>query len=113
MAKAWHIYSTEICEEGIRFVDDGDAQRLVKRSFRLAEIFLRAQPTMRAGGGQQGGSNHRRDDREPDASDSSKEAAPEKPDAEAEESNADAEIIVPTIGEDSLSTADTPDFPES
>lgn len=40
-AKAWHIYSTEVCEEGLRYIDEPDAGKLVQRSFRMAEIFLR------------------------------------------------------------------------
>ena len=39
--KAWHIYSTEVCEEGLRYIDESDANKLVRRSFRMAEIFLR------------------------------------------------------------------------
>ena len=39
--KAWHIYSTEVCEEGLRYIDETDANKLVRRSFRMAEIFLR------------------------------------------------------------------------
>ena len=41
--KAWHIYSTEVCEEGLRYIDETDANKLVRRSFRMAEIFLRYQ----------------------------------------------------------------------
>jgi hypothetical protein len=108
MSKAWHIYSTEICEEGIRFVDDGDAQKLVKRSFRLAEIFLRAQP--RAGGDiqQQGGGNRREEERD---AESAEQQQPKVDREKPTESENDTEMV-PTIGEDSPSAADTPDFPE-
>jgi hypothetical protein len=40
-AKAWKIYATEICEEGLRFVDESDAAKLVRRSFKMAEIFMK------------------------------------------------------------------------
>lgn len=48
-AKAWHIYSTEVCEEGIRFVDDTDAGKLVRRCYKLAETFLRFQYRQQGG----------------------------------------------------------------
>jgi hypothetical protein len=37
---AWKLYQGEIGEEGIALIDDHDARDLVRRCFRLAEIFL-------------------------------------------------------------------------
>ena len=38
--KAWDIYIAEVSEEGVELFPDNDARELVRRSFRLAEIFL-------------------------------------------------------------------------
>ena len=39
--KAWTLFSNELREEGVTFVDDSDAEKLIHRCFRLAEIFIR------------------------------------------------------------------------
>jgi hypothetical protein len=41
--KAWKIYLAELSEEGVELFDDASAGKLVQRSFKLAEIFLRYQ----------------------------------------------------------------------
>jgi len=39
--KAWQLFAAELREEGVTFVDDGDAEKLTNRCFKLAEIFVR------------------------------------------------------------------------
>lgn len=39
--KAWLLFSAELREEGVTFVDDVDAEKLTNRCFKLAEIFVR------------------------------------------------------------------------
>lgn len=39
--KAWQLFSAELREEGVTFVDDTDAEKLTNRCFKLAEIFIR------------------------------------------------------------------------
>lgn len=39
--KAWQLFASELREEGVTFVDDGDAEKLTNRCFKLAEIFIR------------------------------------------------------------------------
>jgi hypothetical protein len=37
---AWKIYLAEVSEEGVALIGDNDARELVRRCFRLSEIFL-------------------------------------------------------------------------
>ncbi len=40
---AWKIYLSEVSEEGVALIGDGDAKDLARRCFRLSEIFMEEQ----------------------------------------------------------------------
>lgn len=61
--KAWQLFSAELREEGVTFVDDTDAEKLTNRCFRLAEIFIRQrQRRLSSATGQSSPEDRRRDE---------------------------------------------------
>lgn len=75
--KAWQLFSAELREEGVTFVDDTDAEKLTNRCFKLAEVFIRQrQRRLSSAPGSSSPEERRRDEPRPTQSQPSRQELP-------------------------------------